>query len=123
MTVESARLTIKCEPEINAKVILNGEDTGRTTPVNFTLVKGEYTIELKMQPAYVISEWLADGVSISKEQKLTLSLQRDTVLTARVMVNQQTQILSTMMSLAIMVVILLIMGSVIKELVGAVGGL
>lgn len=125
MTVESAKLTIICEPEVNAKVIINKQDTGKTTPVEFTLVKGEYDIELQPPAGYVVVEWLADSIS-SKQPYLHLVLYQDTTVTARVATSQQAvvnQLSISLINVIVAIVSLLMMVMLIRELVMSIGGL
>jgi len=126
MVVESAKLKIECSPEVNAKVILNHEDTGKTTPAEFTLVKGEYIIELVPPQGYAVAEWWVDGVPVSNRPLLNLVLDADKTVVAHIIISQQQMVTQTSVSivnLVLVIVSLLLIISLIKEMIGTFGSL
>jgi len=84
MSVEVCYVTVKSTPEINARVFINGQDTGKKTPNVFTLVKGIYTFKVVDESGnFMFTEWWKDHFFLSKDPEVTVEVETDMTLEAR----------------------------------------
>jgi len=84
VSAETYYVTVKSTPEINAKIFINGNDTGKTTPCTFTLVKGVYTFRVgDPSGKYNFVEWWKDDTFLSRDPEVTVEVEEDLTLDAR----------------------------------------
>jgi hypothetical protein len=84
MSVETCYVTIKSTPEINARVFINGLDTGKKTPYVFDLTKGVYTFKVVDESGnFMFVEWWKDDSFLSKNPEVSVNVETDIVLEAR----------------------------------------
>ena len=82
-----AQLTVKCYPEHNYPIAINGIESGFNTPHTFDLAAGTYTVET-LVPAignsyWKVYEWLdSNGNLLASTESIDIELSADTTIIA-----------------------------------------
>jgi len=84
MVVETHNVTVVTLPEINARVYINSEDTGKDTPTTFELVEGSYRFKVDdLTGKYMFVEWWKNTEFLSKTPEIDVYVDSDFTLEAR----------------------------------------
>jgi len=120
MSVGTYYVTVESLPEINARIFINGEDTGKSTPYTFALPKGTYTFKVEDQTGkYLFSEWWKDNIFFASIPEVTIIVDADMLLEARFVVaptpTPTTAVATATLQLAFVLIFMVVLMEVVRS--------